>query len=329
MGRPRKHDRHLPARMYRRRGVYYYAELSGTWRNLGRDYGAALIKYAEIVGERLQVRSVSDLLGQYIEHAVGRCAAATVVNYRISAANLCKVFGNVAVVDVVPADVYRYVVTVGNVQANRDRALLSAAYTHARRTGAVPAGFDDPTKGLHFRNEEKPRKRYLSDAEQLALSDASSPKLAVIQRFLYLTGMRQGDALRVRIEDIDDAEGIYYEAGKTGSRQVVQWSEDLRACVDDALRLWRRFGRVWLFESKPRGKAAARGVGPYTPSGLRALFRVARAKSGVSDARLHDLRRKAGSDVDEAHAQQMLGHADPKTTRRHYRAKPARVKPSK
>lgn len=328
MGRRRKHDRHLPARMYRRRGVYYYVEPAGKWSSLGRDYGAALIKYAEIVGEPPQVRTVADLLAQYIEHAGGRCAPATIANYRISMANLCKVFGAVAIVDVTPADVYRYVVTLGTVQANRDRALLSAAYTHARRTGAVPRDFDDPTKGLHFRNPEEPRKRYVTDAEQAALLAAASPKLAVIQRFLYLTGMRQGDALRVRVADIDD-DGIHYEASKTGKRQVVQWSDDLRACVDDAMSLWRRFGRVWLFESRPRGKAAERGVGPYTPSGLRALFRVARAKAGVEDVRLHDLRRKAGSDVDEAHAQGLLGHADPKTTRRHYRAKPARVKPVK
>jgi integrase len=328
MGRRRKHDRHLPARMYQRRGVYYYVDAGGAWRNLGRDYGAALIRYAEIVGERPQVRTVADLLAQYLEHASGRCKPATMANYRISTANLCRVFGAVAIVDVAPADVYRYVVTLGNVQANRDRALLSAAYTHARRTGALPAGFDDPTKGLHFRNPEEPRQRYVSDDEHAALMSAASPKLAVIQRFLYLTGMRQGDALRVRVADMDD-EGIHYATGKTGARQVVTWTPELRACVDDAQRLWRRFGRVWLFESKPKGKHAARGVGPYTPSGLRALFRVARAKAGVDDVRLHDLRRKAGSDVDEAHAQELLGHTERKTTRKHYRAKPARVRPVK
>lgn len=328
MGRRRKHDRHLPARMYRRGAVYYYAHAGGRWEPLGREYGAALIRYAEIVGERPQVRTVADLLGQYIEDARGRCKPATVANYRISAENLCKVFGSVAIADVTPADVYRYVVTLGNTQANRDRALLSAAYTHARRTGAVPAGFDDPTKGLHYRNPEEPRDRYVTDGEHAVLLSASSPKLAVIQRFLYLTGMRQGDALQVRVADIDD-EGIHYAASKTGARQVVTWTPELRACVDEALKLWRRFGRVWLFESHPKGKHAARGVGPYTPSGLRALFRVARAKTGIRDVRLHDLRRKAGSDVDEAHAQELLQHADPKTTRRHYRAKPARVRPVK
>lgn len=57
------------------------------------------------------------------------------------------------------------------------------------------------------------------------------------------------------------------------------------------------------------------------------MYRRARAKAGLEDVRIHDMRRKAGSDVDEQHAQELLAHADPKTTRRHYRAKPVRVRP--
>ena len=63
----------------------------------------------------------------------------------------------------------------GTVSANRDRALLSATYTHARRIGALPRSADDPTKGLHYRNPEHARKRYITDAELLQ-------RLAVEQR---------------------------------------------------------------------------------------------------------------------------------------------------
>lgn len=326
MGRQRKHDTHLPRRMMRRSGSYYFITPDGKWLRLGRDYGQALIQYAALVGERPQASTVRDLLAEYLEACATTKAPATLEGYRRSAANLAPVFGDVAIADLTPADVHRYVVTLGNVQANRDRALLSAAYTHARRTGALPRGADDPTKGLHHRNREKPRQRYVTDDEQGRLLAAASPKLGVIQRFLYLTGMRQSDALRVRLTDID-GEGIHYTAGKTGARRTVTWTPDLQACVDDAGKLWRRAGRVWLFESTPRGRHAKRGAGPYTPSGLRALWRVAREKAGLPDVRLHDLRRKAASDVDEGHAQALLAHADPKTTRRHYRAKSERVKP--
>jgi integrase len=119
-----------------------------------------------------------------------------------------------------------------------------------------------------------------------------------------------------------------FAAQKTGKRTLVEWSPELQACVEDAKRLWRRFGREYLFESMPKGKHAKRGPGPYTTSGLRALWRVARVAAGVPDVRLHDLRRKAGSDfVDDAGAQRLLGHEDGKVTRKHYRAKPSRAKP--
>ncbi len=327
MGRQRKHDRHLPACMYRRRGAYYYVA-AGKWHPLGKEYGPALIQYAGLVGEAPSISTVRDAITHYLETSAKKLAHATLDGYRHSATRLIPVFGHMGLADLKAHHVYRYLTADGSVQANRDRALLSAAYTEARRIGAFSKADDDPTKGLHYRNPEKARARYLTDEEQSALLLASSPKLACIERFLHLTAMRQGDACRVRLCDID-AEGVHYTTGKTGVSRVITWTPELRACVDDANRLWRRFGRTYLFESIPKGMHAKRGPGPYTPSGLRALFRVAKRKSGVQDVRLHDLRRKAGSDVEEQHAQDLLAHKDGKTTRKHYRAKPMRVKPSR
>lgn len=327
MGRKRVKDAHLPRHMQRKHGAYYFV-FRGKWTRLAVEYGPALIRYADLVGERPQVTTVQEAIAHYLESSAHRLAAATIDGYRISSSNLIPVFGHLALTDLTPADVYRYLVERGNVQANRDRALLSAAYSHARRIGAFAKLDDDPTKGLEYRNAETPRQRYVTDDELASAIAASSPKLGTILRFCYLTGMRQGDALRVTLSDLTD-EGIAYAAGKTGKRLVVTWTDDLRACVKDANRLWRRFGREYLFESRPKGRYAKRGPGPYTPSGLRALWRVARVDANLGDVRLHDLRRKAGSDVGEDHARALLGHSDVKVTRRHYRAKVERVKPAK
>lgn len=324
MGRQRKSNRHLPRGMLIKHGAYYLKR-ANKWIRLSDEYGPALIKYAELVAERQQVTTVADAVSHYLESSAKRLRPSTLEGYRNSAANLAAVFGDAPLDALKPSDVYGYLVRKGNVQANRDKALLSAAYTHARRIGAFSG--DDPAKGLQYRNEEKPRERYVTDDEMTALLAVASPKLATIARFIELTGMRQGDALAVRIEDMDD-EGIHYRQGKTGKRLVVVWSDELRAVVDEARRLWRRFGREYLFESKPKGRNAKRGPGPYTPSGLRALWRVARAKAGLPDVRLHDLRAKAGSDVvSESDAQRLLGHADGKVTKRHYRRKADRVSP--
>lgn len=326
MGRRRKHNLHLPRGMHLRHGAYYFVR-GNKWTRLASDYGPALIAYAELVGGTPKVTTVQEAVAHYLESSAKRLRPATLEAYRYSAANLAAVFGQMGLDDLKPHHVYRYLVERGDVQANRDRALLSAAYTHARRIGAF-AG-DDPAKGLQYRNEEKPRERYVTDDELARAVEVASPKLATILRFISLTGMRQSDALRVRLADIDD-EGIHYQAGKTGKRLVVLWSPELREVVDEARRVWRRFGREYLFESAPKGRQAKRGPGPYTPSGLRSLWRVARGKAGLEDVRLHDLRGKAGSDLeDEKDAQRLLGHADGKVTRRHYRRKPDRVKPAR
>lgn len=324
MGRPRKHAKHLPANMLQRHGAYYFVK-GGKWLRLSKDYGPALIKYAELAGSPPQVQTVKDAVWSYIEYRKGKLAQATIDGYTYSAANLCARLGPIALRDVDQSMVYKYLNAGGNVQANRDKALLSAAFTHARNMGAFSGV--DPTKRLQHRNEEKPRQRYVTDGELAVLLNAASPKLATIARFIHLTGMRQGDALRVRMEDLTD-EGVAYTQGKTGKRLVVLWSPELAEVVEDAKRLWRRFGREWLFESRPKGKHSGKPIGPYTPSGLRALWRVVRAKAGITDATLHDIRRKAGSDVEsDSDAQRLLGHADGKVTRRHYRAKADRVKP--
>lgn len=314
--------------MQQRHGAYYFVK-AGKWLRLAKEYGPALIRYAEIVGSPVKVRTVKDAVWHYIEASKDRLAPATLTAYRASAANVCAVFGSAGLDEVKPHDVYRYLTEKGTVQANRDRSLLSAAYSEARRIGAFPKAADDPTKGLEYRNPEKPRERYVTDDELARVIAVASPKVATIARFIELTGMRQGDALRVKLADLDD-EGIAYTQGKTGKRMVVLWSPELLGVVEDAKRLWRRFGREYLFESKPKGAHAARGIGPYTPRGLRSLWDRACIKAGVEDAHLHDLRAKAGSDVEtEQDAQRLLGHADGKVTRRHYRRKADRVKPGR
>jgi len=327
MARPRKLNRHLPRYIFQRRGAYYFVKGKAPWIPLGRDYGKALIQYAALVGERPQVTTVSEAISHYLESSATRLAASTLEGYRVSAANLAPVFGHMALGDLTAAHVYRYLTTGGNVQANRDRALLSVTYSHARRIGAFPNTADDPTKALEYRNPEKPRQRYVTDDEMAKLIAAASPKMRTIARFIELTGMRQGDALQMKLADLDD-EGFTYWNSKAKKRQGLEWSDELRATVEDAKKLWRRFGREFLFESRPKGKHAGRPPGPYTTSGLRALWRRVRAKAGIADATLHDLRRKSGSDAaTEQEAQDRLGHSDPKVTRRHYRAKVVRHRP--
>lgn len=318
MPRPRKTNRHLPAGMYQRAGTYYHVT-GGRWINLGRDFADALAKYAAANRGEVALRTVGDAITAYLADAAGRLKPATLEGYRISAGRLVPIFGHMMLGAVTAAHVYRYMARDGRVRSNRDKALLSAAYSYARRMGA----FDgvDPTKGLQWRNPERPRNRYIEDAELDTLTLKASPKLAAMMRLSYLTGLRLGDVLRLRWEDVG-TEGLHITAGKTGKRAVILWSDALRDAIKDARRLARK-DAVYVFEGRTkRGK-------PYTPSGVKAMFRRVKIKAGLPDVTFHDLRRKAGSDVDAAHATQLLQHGDARVTSKHYRAKPERVRPTK
>lgn len=99
------------------------------------------------------------------------------------------------------------------------------------------------------------------------------------------------------------------------ARPVREWSDDLRAVVDEAKRLWRRLGREYLFKSRPRGKNARRGPGSiHHQRPARALAPRTHAVR-VEDVRLYD-RRMAGSDVEKAEAMRLLAHGDAKVTRK-------------
>lgn len=312
-------NRSLPAHLHRKHGAYYYVvrvEGRTKWLRLSADYGEALRKWAEIEGGKPAVQwTVARAIGHYLDVSRGRLKPATIKGYEWSAKALIPVFGHMPVGELRKAHVYSYVVARGNVAGNRERALLSAVYTHLGQAGIYDG--PNPARELRFRNPEKPRKRYVTDGELLALEAAAKPRMRALVRFAYLTGARERDILALRLTAATDA-GIRYTASKTGHETLVAWSDDLRA-------LWRqiaglRVGNVPAFLTRD-GRA-------YTPSGFRASWRKLKLRAGLPDITFHDLRRKAGSDADtEAHAQALLGHEDGKVTRRHYRAKVIPVEP--
>jgi len=214
---------------------------------------------------------------------------------------------------------------------NADAVLIYAQRGHGKRSSY----YSDFTFGVWTKGETGDvlvpvGKAYFgfTDAELEKILAASSARLATMIRFLYLTGMRPADAFALRLSDFDE-QGFLFTARKTGLDSGLEWSDDLRQVVQEARQLFRRFGRVYLFESAPKGKHQSRGAGKYTVSGFRSLFKRAAARAGVADINPYDLRKKAASDVPAEHATQLLGHTNPATTKRHYRTKVVRVRPVK
>lgn len=308
-------NRTLPPRLHRKHGAYYYVR-AHKWVRIGTDYGQALRTWAEWEGQAAApLRTVAQLLAQYVEDNRKRLAESTVRSYQDGMKMLVPVFGMMAVEDVTRANVYEYVRRRGTVSANRERALLSAAYTWARNAG-IFAG-ENPASGLHYRNPERPRQRYVTDEEFSRLIDTAKPRWKAFLRIAYMTGLREGDLLRLRLCDASEA-GITVETGKTGKRVLIGWSDGLRQAWRELAGM--RVGAVPLFLNQD-GTA-------YTSSGFRASWRKLKLRVGLADVHFHDLRKKTASDAESLqHAAALLAHEDEAITRKVYRVKPTPIAP--
>lgn len=310
--------------MCRKHGAYYHCvrkDGKQVWTRLAADYGEALRLWADLEGRAMQgAKTVADAIAFYLEANAARLSPQTMAGYKRSSERMGPVFGSMALGDLRRDHIFRYLRLRGDVAANRDRALLSAAYSFA-----INSGFFDgpnPAIGMQYRNPEKARKRYVTDSELAALELAARGRMKQLIRIAYLTGMRQADVLALRLTDAAK-DGISYTQAKTGRRIDIQWSDELKAAWTAAAGL--RIGAQPLFPT--RRKKDGSGGGHYTGDGFRTIWARIRERSKVEGVTFHDLRRKAGSDVTDEQARALLGHEDARTTRKHYRARPELVKP--
>jgi integrase len=306
--------------MQMRCGAYYYLVGGKDWMPLGRDYGEALRQWATLEGQRTPMgRTVADALSYYIVARTPELSLRTLEGYKISQQRIGDKFGQMALEQLRPEHVTQHLRTaIHKVAANRDKALLCAAYNWVNGEGWLATAGYNPARVK--RNTERPRQRYVTDKELAALIANAAPKLACMIELAYITGIRKGDLLRLRLADAQD-DGLHVTQGKTGKRQIFSWSPDLQRLVAAARGLRRKVGSLWLFP-------AERDAGePMKALALRTAWERVRASAGLQDVRWHDLRRKAGSDAPERDAQALMGHADGRVTQRVYRAAPSMVKP--
>ena len=214
-------------------------------------------------------------------------------------------------------------------------AVLAALYAWAGRTGLIDEGFNPATRVEKFR--ELPKDRYLTmteinqlgqalrEAETVGIAydiDASSPKsnhaakpenrmviyslfaVAAI-RLLILTGCRVGEILNLRWREVDLERGLLHLPDSKTGRKVVLLGE----------------AAVKIIGSLPRvGEYVIFGTEPDQPrTDLKRPWNAIRARAGIKDVRLHDLRHSfasvgAGAGLGLPIIGKLLGHSQPRTT---------------
>jgi integrase len=292
---------------------------------LGRTLREAYKLWAERVQTQHQANTVADLLDQYVQEIVPTKATLTQRHNRKAIGRLREVFGHMVIAELRTMHAQQYLreLRAKPFSANRDIELLSHVYAEAIRWGLAET---NPIKGRVQYHPERPRRRYITDAELAAILAAANKVQRAYIGLKILTALRRNDILTLRMVDLKE-DGIHVEprktASTTGERLVIEWTDELRDAVEQAKRARPRDIHSLLFCTRA-GKCY---VKDGEASGWESSWQRLIARSGVERFKDSDLRAKSASELPTDLAATLLGHADPKITRRVYQRAPRKVKP--
>ena len=271
--------------------------------------------------------TIADLAERYMSaHVAQNCNAHTASIYRGSLDNhILPALGMMplAMVERSHVAALHYNLRETPRAANRALSVLSKMFTLAAAWGLVADG-TNPCRAVR-KYREKKRERFLSrdeyrrlgtvlaeaDAEAAAGRDgAVSPYAIAALRLLMLTGCRLNEILTLRWDDVDRTAGEFrLRDGKTGARMVP-----LTPTAEAVLAGIRRVpANPWIIAGKQPGT--------HLPTITAEWYRL-RARAGLDDVRIHDLRHSYASRALAAGESlsmigKLLGHADIQSTARY------------
>lgn len=308
--RPRKKDRHLPARVYWKNGAYWYVE-KNKWERLSAELPAALQRYAEIIDSGYR-GGMAELIDKALLHMTPNLKPNTVAQYRIAAVKLKAILIEFAPSQVLPRHVAQIKQELADTpnMANRCLSFLRQVFAYAVEWQLCDS---NPCIGIK-RLQEAKRDVYMTDAQFAAIKSSAMHKaIPVIMDLCYLTGQRIGDVLAIRNSDISTT-AISFTQEKTGAKLAVELTTDLQACIAAAR------------SAHPELKADStllytRGGKPYSYGTIKDAFNRAKEAAGVEGVTIHDIRAKSLTDADlqGKDAQGLGGHTSRKMTERYIR----------
>lgn len=218
---------------------------------------------------------------------------------------------------------------------NRAVAFLKRLFNLAIRDGLLG---QNPVTRVKMLTENNARIRFLLDEEEARLKAEMAPDSWAVVCFAMNTGLRQGEMLGLRREDLDLRLGmITVRRSKHGEARHVPMNQSAREALGLILG---GHDSDWVFpapkaskrqqaDEKPRGKKGAPEDRPRRGDSLyKGILVRACKKAGVKNFRWHDLRhtfcsRLVMAGVDLRTVQELAGHKSILMTQRYAHLSPA------
>ena len=167
---------------------------------------------------------------------------------------------------------------------NREMACMHHLFKKAVEWGMMERSPFDGKTSLKLKENNK-RMRFLSETETMSLLDGCSPHLKPMVECAVLTGMRRGEILSLKWEQVRNG-FIYLEKTKTNEARQIPISDALEAVFKD-IRRREHLKSEFVFTYQG---------GPIQDNFYR-TFRTALKRAGLQDFHFHDLRHTFASQV--------------------------------
>ncbi|MGI8784387.1 MAG: tyrosine-type recombinase/integrase [Acidobacteriota bacterium] len=288
------------------------------------------IRQAEIIQGRYQIapkkRSLSfeDFSKDFREYLASRKEGKALKAYQTRLKHLEPAFGRLRLSEISPFHVEKYICKrrsersyrkspVAPATINRELAVLKRMFQLAIQWGRAEK---NPVIGVKFLKEECKSDRVLSQEEEQKLFSACAPHVGLAVLLALHTGMRLGEILNLRWQDIDlRRQVLTVVKSKSGKMRSIPTNDVLAGALTEYRQ---RASAEYVFWNDRTGKPMLDTKTGYCKAVRRA---------GISHCRFHDLRhtfatRLVTAGVDLATVSQLLGHSSIEMTMRYAHPSP-------
>ena len=302
------------ATLWKRKNDFYYA----LWQEGGKQRQQSLGTKEERIAKRLfrhfkrelaagKIKPISrgirqtfyPFVNEFLEHIETTTSHSTYQLYETALQKAKSVFGDMPLAHITSRHIDKLVKDM--IRAGLERPTVNKNYRHVKAALnkayeweylKSPVRFPKPLK-------EEEKVRYLSKKQLVALiSKMSDDEVADCCLFSAYTGLRSGEIIRLKWNDVDNPEGFLRISSKQKNKKEswIPINNNAKAILDRC--------------------KARRGLKPFrfqTRQWISKLFKKAARKAELSQFRFHDLRHTYGSHLamsgeNEASIQKLLRH---------------------